>query len=191
MRTHSVVNRNRLCDRVDNGGHRGKLRVEIEFAFTNAVDAFRDRVLITVILIGHSGEHADRGELLAVVMATVLTVAIAARRGRLRMSLTTTCRGAVTVVVFNRFGATAPPWCEYVVRVNRGFRLTKRPVARSKVPSASRRTGRPPASRRPCNLRGLRDAQRIDRGEHYGVRLTRGAAPALAFVLKLTVTFRH
>ena len=72
MRAHGVVDRDDVVDRVDDVGHRRKHGVEIEFVFQDAVNPFGDRILITVILVGHTGEPADRGELLEVVMATVL-----------------------------------------------------------------------------------------------------------------------
>ena len=156
MRAHGVVARDRPFDRVDHGRHEGKHSVHVEFVFENAVDPFGDRMLIAVILIGHTRQHAHGGELLQVVMATALTAAwcdrsrltcqptilreyrsvtrnrytnvcVSRRQG---ISLTTTWRGAVTRVSFRRLGATTYPWCEYVVRVYRGFRWITRRVER-------------------------------------------------------------
>ena len=76
MRAYGVVDRDRPVDGVDHRGYGGKHRIKIEFVFENSVDAFGDGILIAVILIGHARQHARGGELLAVVMTTVLTASI-------------------------------------------------------------------------------------------------------------------
>ena len=76
VRAEGVVHLDGVRDGVPRLRHRGKGRVEIEFIFEDAVDAFGDGILIAVIGIGHAREHAMRVKLMQIFVTTVLAAAI-------------------------------------------------------------------------------------------------------------------
>lgn len=76
MRADGVVDRDGVADRGACVSERGEARIEIEFVFQHAVDAFGHRVLVAMRPVGHAREHPQGLQLPEVLVTAVLTATI-------------------------------------------------------------------------------------------------------------------